>query len=290
MALRDRVRAAVPFGARHQLAKARLRLRGPSGRLRALPLALVIGAQRSGTSSLYRYLSDHPAVASPLRKEVGYFSRSYHRGDDWYRAHFTWAGSRRLSFEATPDYLLHPVAAERVAERLPDVRCVVLLRDPVARAYSHHRHMVRLGYETLDFGDAVAAETRRIQPDLDRLAEDPFHDPRALLRYSYVARGHYADQLRRWFDHLPRDRFLVVRSEDFYADTARWFAEITAFLGLPPWRPPTFPNVSAVRRPGPAGDATPSGLREPTQAALADLFRKPNADLAELLDLPDPWW
>lgn len=290
MGVRDRIRATVSLGMRHRLAKARLRLRGPSGRLRALPGALVIGAQRCGTSSLYRYLSDHPAVASPLRKEVGYFSRSYHCGDGWYRAHFTWVASRRLSFEATPDYLLHPLAAERVAERLPGARCVVLLRDPVARAYSHHRHMVRLGYETLDFEDAIAAETRRIEPDLDRLTEDPFHDPRALLRFSYVARGHYADQLRRWFDHLPRNRFLVVRSEDFYADTVRWFADITAFLGLPPWRPPSFPNVSATRPVGPTGQPEPTGPSGPTRAALANLFRKPNADLAELLDLPAPWW
>lgn len=280
MGLRDLVRTAVPVGARHRIAQARLTLRLPSGRLRGLPSGLVIGAQRCGTSSLYRYLSDHPAVASPLRKEIEYFSRAYGRGESWYRAHFTFRPSRRFSFEATPDYLLHPLVPARVASMLPDVRCVVLLRDPVARAYSHYRHMVRLGYETLDFDDALAVEEQRIQPDLDRLADEPLHDPKMLLRYSYVARGLYAEQLARWFEHLPRDRFLVIRSEDFYADTPLWFGKITQFLGLPDWQPTGFRNVSATAA---------AEMPDATRKALAELFRIPNEDLATLLDLPTPW-
>jgi hypothetical protein len=256
-----------------------------------MPRGLIIGTQRGGTSSLYRYLSDHPGVASPLRKEVEYFSRNYGRRQRWYRAHFTFAPSRRFSFEATPDYLLHPLVPSRVAAGLPEVRCVVLLRDPVERAYSHFRHMTRLGYETEDFEDALAAEDGRIQPDLERLAEDPLYDPKELLRYSYVARGRYAEHLSRWFEVLPRDRFLIIRSEDFYADTPRWFGEITQFFGLADWQPASFSNVSipASRAKGIA-PARQSSIADVTRKELTELFSDPNQALADLLGDEGPWW
>ncbi len=243
----DAVRSRVPLEWRHRLARARLRYRVPTGRWRALPDALIIGAQRAGTSSLYRYLGAHPGVAPSFRKEVEYFSRYAARGEDWYRAHFELrAGRRHLRFEATPDYLFHPLAAERASRLVPAAKLVVLLRDPAARAWSHYRHMVRLGYETLGFADALAAEDERCAPDLARLAEDPHHDAKALLRYSYVARGHYAPQLAHWLARFPRDQLLVVPSARLFDDPARAYADVLAFLGLEPWQPPAFANVSRV--------------------------------------------
>ena len=190
---------------RHRVAQWRVQARTPTGRWRRLPDLLVIGGQRCGTSTLYRHLGRHPDVSPSLRKEVEYFSRRYDRGDRWYRAHFALDVQRdRLSFEATPDYLFHPLAAARAATVVPDARLVVMLRDPVARAWSHYHHMVGLGHEHLDFDAAVTAEPDRCADDLARLADNPLHDPVALLRYSYVARGRYAEQLARWFEHFPR--------------------------------------------------------------------------------------
>jgi hypothetical protein len=114
---------------------------------------------------------------------------------------------------------------------------------------------------------------------------DPGHDPKALLRFSYVARGRYAEQLRRWFDHFPRDQFLVIRSEDLFDDPVRSFATIVEFLGLPSWQPLRFPNVS--RPPGePGGDGMGSG----TEARLRETFRVPNAALVDLLGDTAPHW
>src|SRR5262245_42743754 len=215
----DAATARIPLDVRHRIAQLRVQARTPTGGLRRLPDLLVIGAQRCGTSSLYRYLGRHPDVTPSLRKEVEYFSRRFDRGERWYRAHFALANGRsRLAFEATPDYLFHPFAAQRAAGVVPGARLVVMLREPIARAWSHYHHMVALGHEPLDFDAAVAAEPDRCAPDLRRLADDPYHDPVALLRYSYVARGRYAEQLSRWREHFPADRMLVVRSEDFFAD------------------------------------------------------------------------
>jgi hypothetical protein len=251
----DAVRSRVPLEWRHRLARGRLRYRVPTGRWRALPDALVIGAQRAGTSSLYRYLGAHPGVAPSFRKEVEYFSRYEARGEDWYRAHFELrSGRRHLRFEATPDYLFHPLAADRAASLVPQAKLVVLLRDPAERAWSHYRHMVRLGYETLDFAAALAAEEDRCAPDLAALAADPDHDPKALLRYSYVARGHYAGQLARWYARYPRDQVLVLPSTRLFDRPAAAYGEVLSFLGLAPWSPPAFRNASAA--PG-APDPTP---------------------------------
>ena len=267
----DAVRSRVPLEWRHRLARARLRYRVPTGRWRALPDALVIGAQRAGTSSLYRYLGAHPGVAPSFRKEVEYFSRYEARGEDWYRAHFELrAGRRHLRFEATPDYLFHPLAADRAASLVPQAKLVVLLRDPAERAWSHYRHMVRLGYETLDFAAALAAEEDRCGPDLAALAADPDHDPKALLRYSYVARGHYAGQLARWYARYPRDQVLVLPSTRLFDRPAAAYAEVLSFLGLAPWSPPAFRNASAVPGAPDPAPIDPNARRRLDTAFAAD--------------------
>jgi hypothetical protein len=271
---------------RHRLARGRLRYRVPTGSWRALPDALVIGAQRSGTSSLYRYLAGHPDVAPSFRKEVEYFSRYHQRGERWYRAHFELErGRRHFRFEATPDYVFHPLAAERAAAVVPDARLVVLLRNPVARAWSHFQHMAALGFETRRFEEALGAEHERITPDVDRLAIDPDHDAKSLLRYSYVARGRYAEQLARWLEHYPRERLLVIRSEDLFRDTGTWFATILELLGLDPWQPKAFVNESRLQ-----GRPAVTGLPPATEARLREEFAGPNADLVELLGDDAPRW
>jgi len=271
----DAVRSRVPLEWRHRLARARLRYRVPTGRWRALPDALIIGAQRAGTSSLYRYLGAHPGVAPSFRKEVEYFSRYASRGEDWYRAHFELsAGRRHLRFEATPDYLFHPLAAERAAVLVPGAKLIALLRDPVERSWSHYRHMVRLGYETLPFAEALAAEDERCAPDRARLAEDPDHDAKALLRYSYVARGRYAPQLAHWLARFPRAQLLVLPSARLFEHPAAAYAEVLAFLGLEPWEPPAFANVSRT-----PGEESAPPMDVAAQRFLADAFASDSHDL-----------
>lgn len=294
MKLIDSVKPRLSMRRRRSIARWRVTLRRPTARARVLPDVLLIGAQRAGTSSLFTWMSHHPELARSLRKEVSYFTRNYGETDAWYRAHFPLAarrslaaarGRQLLAFEATPDYLLHPDGARRAAAVVPDARLIVLLRDPVHRAVSHWRHMVALGFEDLSLEEALDREDERIGADLARLEEDPTFDPRSLLRFSYAARGRYVEQLERWWAHYLRERTLVLRSEDLYAEPARAYDQVTGFVGVAPFRPSQFTNVT---RPGGRSEAQPD-VAPATVERLRLLFVEPNRRLEELLGRPMGW-
>ena len=143
----------------HVSVRLRRRARLATASARRLPDFLVIGAQRAGSTSLFAQLCEHPGVAAPSHKEIHYFDLQSFRGLRWYRSHFPPAGRSRgrITGEASPYYLFHPAVPARVAEALPDVRLVALLRDPVARAYSQYQLSVRDGHETLGFEEALAS-------------------------------------------------------------------------------------------------------------------------------------
>lgn len=290
----DRLKEVTHPSVRRWLVGKRLAMRGTTAKFRVLPDFLIIGAQRSGTSSLYKYLGRHPHVAPSLRKETGYFSSHHDKGENWYRAHFPLAargaahrrlhGMNLLSFEATPDYLFDPRTPLRVSALLPDARFVVLLRNPVDRAYSHYLHMQRLRFEDLAFDEALDAEELRLQGDPEDLDADPDHQAKSWSRYSYVARGRYAQQLLRWWEQFDRDRFLIIRSEDFFESPGRILAEITDFVGVDRWLPETFANYSYV-------GASPSipDIGADLRAQLQSVFKEDNEHLAELLGRDMGW-
>jgi hypothetical protein len=244
---------------------------------------LIVGAQRCGTTSLYQYLGEHPAVAKPVRKELQYFSLHFTKGLGWYRSHFPRAGDGRHTFEATPYYLFHPAAAARAASVLPEARIIVLVRDPVERAVSHYHHNVGLGVETLSFDAALAAEEERLAGERERLVDDPRYPGTAHRRYGYFARGCYAPQLEGWYQHYSKDRVLVVLSEDFYRDTGVVFAQVLAFLGLSPLQLDSYHRYT--RRP-PGGDGAVS---DASRERLRRRYGALNQELAELLGR-DPGW
>jgi hypothetical protein len=246
-----------------------------------VPHFLIIGAQRSGTTSLYAYLTQHPLVVPAVRKEVRYFDRHFANGIDWYRAQLRAdAASGRQTGEATPYYLFHPLVPGRVAACAPRVKLVVLLRNPVDRAHSHFQHEVRRGFETLSFDAAIAAEPERLADETERILADDRYPAFNHLHYSYLARGHYAVQLRTWLAEFPRDQLLVLESEGFYRDPGAAVGQVCAFLGLPRIELGTF----AVHN----GAAYPP-MAEATRRRLSDHFAAANRELVELLGVAFSW-
>jgi hypothetical protein len=200
---------------------------------RALPDAMIIGAMKSGTSSLHYYLMQHPRVIAPLRKEVHYFDLNFERGESWYRANFGRAGQGGVNIDSSPYYLFHPQVPQRAHARVPDAKLIVLLRDPVRRAYSHYWHERDKGREPLSFEDAIAAEPDRIERDQERLARGEIQRSEAHQYFSYLARGRYAEQLEHWLNFYPREQLLILRFEELAADPLPVLNRSLGFLGLP---------------------------------------------------------
>jgi sulfotransferase family protein len=248
--------------------------------LRMLPTFIVVGAHRGGTSAFYHYLTEHPSVAAATIKEVNFFDRNFHKGTLWYRAHFPSFTYKRLremtndgpliTGEASPYYLFHPHVAERVARTLPQIKLIALLRNPVDRGYSHYQRNVSLGWELSPFEDVIASEEQHIR-EITQSGAVVGDDPRDVVaRSSCLARSLYADQLERWLRYFPREQFLILRSEDFYADPAAALKQALAFLGVPVHGLPV--RAHYVRF---AGYATPaeSGGAQPIDPALGERLR-----------------
>jgi Sulfotransferase domain len=247
---------------------------------RPLPALLIIGTMRGGTSSLFKYLESHPDTAASLRKEVNYFTRFWEKGPDWYRAHFP-ITRRRLAFEASPNYLFHPFAAIRAEETVPDAKLIVLLREPAARARSHYDHMVRLGFERRRFTRALDGESRLVHDALARFDQDEHVWQPMFLRYSYMSRGYYADQLERWLSFFPVENFLVLWSEDFFTKPNEVLDRISEFLSISPRR------FSSVDRnysiPAVVQKDTRGRTAEPMPAWAIARLEQENKKLLELL-------
>ena len=177
----------------------------------------------------------------------------YERGIGWYLAHFPLRDEAAVTGEASPQYLFHPGVPQRVRATLPDARFIALLRNPVDRAYSSYRLMVHRRHEPLSFEDALASERERLSR-LDRGRRGP-------RRRSYAKRGLYLEQLERWLAVFPRERFLILKSEDLNDDPERIVHQTLAFLGLPPWTPSDFTAHNSGRYP-PMDPATRKRLAE----------------------------
>lgn len=288
--LRDRIAGAVPPIGRRAVRGAAQAIGTVTSGARVVPDFLLIGTQRGGTTTLYHYLVRHPQIlGAVLDKEVHYFDLHATRGLAWYRARFPTARFRAavqrragaaLVGEATPYYLFHPGVPGRVATAIPNVKAVAMLRDPVERAWSHYRHEVDLGYETLSFEDAIACEPERLAGQEERLAGDVGAVSFEHQHHSYLARGRYGEQLERWFEALGRDRVHVVKSEDFFSNPAGEFVKVLDFLGASRWHPPTWRALNA---------ATSTGMEPATRAHLRSYFRPHDQRLAPLLGW-DPGW
>ena len=248
--------------------------------LRPLPTALIIGAQKAGTTALYSWLRGHPAVVGPSWKEVNYFDRRYAKGERWYRGNFPRARGATVVAEASTGYLLHPLAPQRAKELLPDARLVALLRDPVSRAYSHYQHEAALGREPLSFEDAIDAEDERMGGELERMVVDPAYFSHAWWNYTYLARGRYAEQLERWLAVFPEDQLLVVPTQDLAERPAETYARVLAHVGAGAHELSEYPRIYARDY---------DEMRPETRRRLSDEFAESNARLYELLGRDLGW-
>jgi hypothetical protein len=261
---------------------------------RSHPDFLIIGTKRGGTTSLFKYLMRHPAVL-PMwpgvenAKKTFYFDQNWHKGDAWYRSHFPTEqqrervrqeyGVRGVTGEAAPYYVFHPLVLERVRATMPQVKVVMLVRDPVDRIWSHYHERVRMGTESLGFREALEAEESRLAGEEERIRREPGYYSERHDFCSYLARGRYLDHLGPWLDAFG-DQVHVVRSEDLYTDPAATLVAAHRFLGLPEAPPESPHRYNYV----PTKDITPED-----RAWLTDYYRPHVEALEERLGRSFGW-
>jgi hypothetical protein len=259
--------------------------------LRMTPDFLIVGAQRSGTTSMYRALAQHPSVLrAVLHKGVHYFDVHYDQPMSWYRGHFPLrltaervrrrTGVPTQTFESSPYYMFHPLAAERIARDLPDAKLIVLVRDPVERAYSAHAHELARGFETEPFDRALELEEDRLRGETERLLSDPHYESHHHRHNAYVTRGQYVDYLEPLARTVGRDRVHVVDSHDFFTRPEPVYDGVLDFLGLPRGTYPQFERHNARPR-----SAMPEALR----LRLTEHFAPYDERLAKWLGEAPSW-
>jgi len=292
--VKELLKNVAPGPAREQVRSLLVRYGERTSERRPLPDFLIIGTKRGGTTSLWRYLIQHPLVPRLFpawnTKTSHYFEDNWTRGEAWYRSHFPTVRQRAALErkhggpakvgEAAPLYMFHPLAAERVAALMPQARMIVLLRDPVERAYSHWKERRTEGTEPLGFAAALAAEPARTAGERERLIAEPGSVSPAFDWYSYRARGRYLEHLEPWLSRFDRSQLLFLPSETFYRAPAESYAQILAFIGLPPFDLGSY----AVHN-----DRPSEGMDRDVRAELTDYYRPHNAALSARLGLSFDW-
>ncbi len=199
------------------------------------PSFLIVGAQKAGTTALFQLLAHHSGIKAPKTKEISYFyddSLYNLRGHYYYHIHFPkphQIGISQQTFEATPEYLYHPKCAERIYTYRPDIKIIILLREPVSRAYSawtmYHNFYKSKNHNHLE--DSRSFENA-INNELNNIDSVNWY----MDKFGYLRRGIYHDQVKRYLKIFPKDQLLILESEELKTDSNNGLPKVLDFLSL----------------------------------------------------------
>lgn len=250
--------------------------------LRVLPDFLVIGAMKAGSTTFHQYIINHPDVIPPIIKEVHYFDY-YYGSTTWYRANFpkkdemTKNGISFLTGESTPQYLFNPLAPKRVYDLMPNVKLIVVLRNPIDRAYSHYHHNVKKGNESMTFEDAIFQREEKLNHEHEQFISNNDYDVVFYERYNYLNLGKYAEQLSEWFKFFPKEQFFICKTEDLSSQT---LMDVYDFLGLSSFDPGQIASLNAAKY---------DSIENSTREQLIKYFAPHNSNLSSLLNIDINW-
>ncbi|MEM7216970.1 MAG: sulfotransferase domain-containing protein [Pseudomonadota bacterium] len=230
---------------------------------RALPDFIVNGTMKSGTTSFYAYLSQHPQINPAQRKAIRYFNYFRDQGDGWYRSHFPYIEPGKITGEASPLYFWGAGVPADVKRLVPDVKLITILRNPITRAFSQYHMQAKQDGE----------------PGFDA-ATDPDSEHYLEPKRQYLERGHYARYIRRWLEHFPREQMLFLKFESLYGNPTEELAKVYRFLGIDV----VLPDDLTPRVVGSYDRIPPA-----TVERLAALYAQSNAELRDLLGDDFTW-
>ena len=258
-----------------------------SSPFRVLPECFVIGVVRSGTTSLYHYLGQHPCIVSSAYDELGYFDDNYHLGINWYKSLFPTKSTKNkiikkhgkfLTYDVTPFYIYNPLVARRISESFPKAKIISNLRNPIDRAYSNYIIMLQDGDTTKTFEEMVQIAMDEINKNKSKLNDeayivDTFYE-------NILARGFYADQLEIWFEKFQKKQLLMIPSEDLAQKTDQVLTKVFEFLDLPYFKIKDFTKQNKREYPP---------MNDETRKLLIEFYKPHNEKLYSLINQHFDW-
>jgi len=240
------------------------------------PNFLIIGQAKCGTSSLYKYLTQHPKILPAIEKEINFWNGNFAKGLDWYLAHFPAISAEHnfLTGEASPGYLDSYKSAVSVFQNFPSIKLIVLLRNPVDRTMSHYHMCVKQNRDNRSIEEAILSG---IEVMTTKANGNSAYDVNG---NSYLKRSQYIEAISKWMELFPKKQFLILRSEDLFADPATTVNQVFKFLGVEPYQLPEYPKKNS-------GNYPP--ISQSMHRTLSNYFRPFNQQLEEYLDRKFNW-
>ena len=251
--------------------------------IRVLPDFFVVGVVRSGTTSLYYYLDQHPCVMKSAYDELGFFDSNFELGWNWYKSLFPTIMQKKkiekrngkfLTFDDTPFYVYNSTVVKRIKRNFPDAKIIVIFRNPIDRAYSNYFLGVNGGKEKRKFDDLIEEEMILINRRNKQVLFDE------TLSETYLGRGLYAEQLKVWFSEFPKDSVKIIKSEEFAENTQDVMKDLFQFLDLPEYCLSNIEKKNVTKYPP---------MKKETREKLEEFFRSHNKELYNMLGKDFGW-
>ena len=258
-----------------------------TGFIRVIPDFLVIGAKRCGTTSLYQHLPEHPCISKSPHDNMGFFNDNFHLGVNWYKSFFPTIFTRNkiksefgnfLAFDVTTTYMEEESTANNVYQIKPNMKIIVILRNPVDRAYSQYHLSVRQTAERRSFEDVVEENMNRLNKESHEHYE--IKPKFSVEEDNHLKKGLYALQLRYWLKIFPRENILIVSTEEFESNQQIIYNKIFEFLNISKFE---VKNTKKMQK----GNYPP--IKSETRNLLLDYFRPHNHELFELINMEFDW-
>ena len=255
---------------------------GLTSSIRVLPDFFIIGVVRSGTTSMYHYLDEHPSIVKSAYDELGFFDDNFRLGWEWYKTLFPTNITKKiikrktgnfLTFDDTPFYIYNEDVAKKIKNYFPKTKLIIILRNPIDRAYSNYHLGVRMGDEKRTFDQAVDDEMQKIA-EYNEIEMDDY------ISQSYLGRGIYAKQLEIWLKYFPASVIKILESERFSNDTEKTMNEVFEFLDLPNH------NIRNLKK---KNVAEYPPMRTETRQKLCNFFSEYNEKLYDMLKVRYDW-